>query len=382
MNSIFENLNFKKELKFLYLSFFLFACAFGINLVIFPTNLKLHGAGPALVGIASACETFWAIIASFFLAKIIAKFRLMHSLKFSAIFYALATILLYFYVNFWIWLLLISVIGSCWFIFAISRLSWLNILLENQNRGIGIGIFSMIISLGVGIGPLIVKVLGANSIFSFLASALLTLSSFWFLLPLKKLPKPQINPNSISLKTFFKNNPQCFLARFFLDFQSYSLMSFSVIYGVGLGYSFESSGLFITAYYASGFVDLIVGILLKNTKPQKLINIGFVGCLISFLMLLVYHDNYWFIVFIYFMFGSFTACIFVAVYKMMNEDYGKDILISAGSTFQLIGTSGAICGSIVGGLLGEFIGIQCFPIVAIIACVIYLSYFIFYEKKD
>ena len=159
-------------------------------------------------------------------------------------------------------------------------------------------------------------------------------------------------------------------------------MSFSVIYGVGLGYSFESSGLFITAYYASGFVDLLVGILLKKIKPQKLINIGFIGCLNCFLMLLVYHNHYWFIIFIYFMFGSFTACIFVAVYKMMNEDYSKDMLISAGSTFQLIGTSGAICGSIVGGLVGEFIGIQCFPIVAIIACVIYLSYFIFYEKKN
>jgi MFS family permease len=148
-----------------------------------------------MVGIACAFETLFAIITSFFLAKIIAKFRLMNSLKFAAIFYAIATILLYFYFNFWLWLLLISVTGSCWFIYAISRLSWLNILLNNNNRGVGIGIFSMIISLGVGIGPLIVKTLGANSFFSFLASAFLTLCSFWFLLPLKKLP------NSYNIKS-------------------------------------------------------------------------------------------------------------------------------------------------------------------------------------
>lgn len=382
MISNLKDFSFSKELKFLYLSFFLFAVAFGINLVIFPTNLKSHGASPAMVGVASAMETFGAIITSFFLAKIVNSLGIFKSLKITALIYSSLTLFLYFYLSYFYWLLTIFVIGCCWFIYAITRVSWLNILLSNSKRGVGIGIFSMIISLGVGIGPVIVKVFSADSPYSYLASALFTISSMLALIPLKHHKNPIINSTRISLSDFFKKNPQCFLARFFLDFQSFSLMSFTVIYGVSLGYSFESAGLFISAYYASGFFDLIAGIVSKNIKPQKLINFGFFGCIYCFLILLIYHQSYWFIILIYFLFGAFIAFIFVAVYKMMNEDYGKDQLVSAGATFQLIGTLGSIAGSLTTGIIFQIFGTQGFPATIILGCTIYIAFLIFYDSKN
>ncbi|MFM7620159.1 MAG: MFS transporter [Alphaproteobacteria bacterium] len=369
-----------KELKFLYLSFFLFAIAFGINLVIFPTNLKNHGASPAMIGVASAMETLGAIITSFFLAKIVNNLGIFKSLKITAFIYSSLTLLLYFYLGYFYWLLSIFVIGCCWFVYAITRVSWLNILLDDQKRGIGIGIFSMIISLGVCLGPVIVKIFSADSFNSYLASAIFTISSMLALIPLKHHKNPIINSKRISLSDFFKKNPQCFFARFFLDFQSFSLMTFTVIYGVSLGYSFEASGLFISAYYASGFFDLIAGIVSKNFKPQKLINFGFFGCIYCFLILLVYNSSYQFIMLIYFLFGAFIAFIFVAVYKMMNEDYNKEQLVSAGATFQLIGTLGSIAGSLTTGIIFQIFGSSGFPATIILGCTIYIAYLLFYEK--
>lgn len=381
MISNLKDFSFNKELKFLYLSFFLFAIAFGINLVIFPTNLKSHGASPAMVGVASAMETMGAIITSFFLAKFVNNLGIFKSLKITAITYSFLSLLLYFYLGYFYWLLIIFIIGCCWFVYAITRASWLNILLSDEKRGIGIGIFSMIISLGVCTGPLIVKIFSANSFYSYLASALLTILSMMALMPLKNLKNPVINSQRISLGDFFKKNPQCFLARFFLDFQSFSLMTFTVIYGVSLGYTYESAGLFISAYYASGFFDLIAGIISKKFKAQKLINFGFFGCIYCFLILLIYHSSYWFIILIYFLFGAFISFIFVAVYKMMNEDYGKDQLVSAGATFQLIGTLGSICGSLTTGIIFQIFGPQGFPATIILGCTIYIAYLLFYEKK-
>lgn len=381
MISNLKDFSFSKELKFLYLSFFLFAIAFGINLVIFPTKLKSHGASPAMVGVASAMETMGAIIASFFLAKFVNNLGIFKSLKITAIIYASLSLLLYFYLGYFYWLLIIFIIGCCWFVYAITRVSWLNILLTNDNRGIGIGIFSMIISLGVCIGPLIVKIFSASSFYSYLASGILTIVSMMALIPLKDLKNPVINSQRISLIDFFKKNPQCFLARFFLDFQSFSLMTFTVIYGVSLGYSYESAGLFISAYYASAFFDLIAGIASKRFKAQKLINFGFFGCIYCFLILLVYHSSYWFIILIYFLFGAFIPFIFVAVYKMMNEDYSKDQLVSAGATFQLIGTLGSISGSLTTGIIFQIFGAQGFPATIILGCTIYIAYLLFYEKK-
>ncbi|GDX35605.1 MFS transporter [Alphaproteobacteria bacterium] len=381
MLSSLKDFSFSKELKFLYLSFFLFAVAFGINLVIFPTNLRSHGVSPALIGFASAIETMGAIITSFFLAKFVNNLGIFKSLKITAIIYACLSLLLYFYLGYFYWLLTIFIIGCCWFVYVITRVSWLNILLTDEKRGIGIGIFSMIISLGVCTGPLIVKIFSATSFYSYLASGLLTILSMVSLTPLKDLKNPVINSQRISLGDFFKKNPQCFLARFFLDFQSFSLMTFSVIYGVSLGYTYESAGLFISAYYASGFFDLIAGIVSKKFKVQKLINFGFFGCIYCFLILLVYHNSYWFIILVYFLFGAFIAFIFVAVYKMMNEDYGKDQLVSAGATFQLIGTLGSICGSLTTGIIFQIFGPQGFPATIILGCTIYIAYLLFYEKK-
>ena len=381
MLSSLKDFSFSKELKFLYLSFFLFAVAFGINLVIFPTNLRSHGVSPALIGFASAIETMGAIITSFFLAKFVNNLGIFKSLKITAIIYACLSLLLYFYLGYFYWLLTIFIIGCCWFVYVITRVSWLNILLTDEKRGIGIGIFSMIISLGVCTGPLIVKIFSATSFYSYLASGLLTILSMVSLTPLKDLKNPVINSQRISLGDFFKKNPQCFLARFFLDFQSFSLMTFSVIYGVSLGYTYESAGLFISAYYASGFFDLIAGIVSKKFKVQKLINFGFFGCIYCFLILLVYHNSYWFIILVYFLFGAFIAFIFVAVYKMMNEDYDDNELVSANSTFQLIGTCGSLFGSLLGGFMINYFGNQGFPIAICFGCLFYLTFLVIYEKS-
>ena len=375
-----QDLIFFKNLKFLYLSFFLFAIAFGINIVIFPSMLKHNQISPLKIGFASATETFGAIIASLILAKIITRIGFYRSLKYSSIVYGVITSILFFYVKYWLWLLFIFIIGCCWFIYSISRVSWLNILLDNNKRGIGIGLFSMIISIGVAIGPLFVKFLGVHNFLTFFLSSILTFLSFIFLAKHAKKNFIQISSKKISLINFFKNNPQCFLARFFLDYQSYSLITFTVIYGVSLGFSYEDSGIFLSSFYASGVVDLIAGFLLKKIKPKNMINFCFFGCIYSFLILTIFNHSYLTIIFIYFLFGGFIAGIFVAVYKMMNEDYQRSELISASSTFQLIGTLGSIFGSVTTGIAFQYFGSLGFLGSMIFGSCLYLAFLLYFKK--
>lgn len=375
-----QDLKFFKSLKFLYFSFFLFAIAFGINIVLFPSLLKLNHVSPFKIGFASATETFGAIITSLLLAKIIAKIGFYRSLKYSSIIYGVITSILFFYVKYWLWLILIFIIGSTWFIYAISRISWLNILIDNNKRGIGLGLFSMTISIGVALGPVIVKLLGVNNFLSFFISSSLSILSFIFLAKHAKKTSIQINPKRISLVNFFKKNPQCFLARFFLDYQTFSLITFTVIYGVSLGFNYEDSGIFLTAYYASGFFDLIAGFLLKKIQAKKMINYCFLGCIYSFLILAIYQNSYSFIILIFFLYGSFIAGIFVAVYKMMNEDYQNQELISASSTFQLIGTLGSIAGSIITGIALQTFGSLGFLASVIIGSCLYLAFLVYFKK--
>jgi len=377
----FTNLIFIRKTKFLYLSFFLFATAIGVDLVTFPSILKLNKINPSQIGFAFAIEVCGAAFMSFFLSKFVAKFGIINSLRIASVLYASIVLIIYFYVSFIFWILLVFILGCCWLIFAISRMSWLNIFLNNEERGIGLGIFSALISGGVAFGPVIVKFSGSESYLSFVISALLVLSASLCLNPLKHELQPHINSERISIKKFFKKNPNSFFSRFFLDFTTYMILSLSVVFGTGIGFTNESSGLLITAYMASGFFDIFVGFMLKKISPKKLINIGYLGCLYVFLLVSLYQKSFYFLIILFFIFGLFIACIYVSVFKMMNEDYEHHELVSANSTFQLVGTCGSLFGSLLGGFMINFFGNQGFPISICFGCLFYLTFLVIYEKN-
>lgn len=381
LRSLLSQFTFTRELNFLFLSIFFFALATGINFVTFPTILNQNGVDASKIGLAFTLDALGGILMSFFLSKFVARFSIMKALKIASLSYAVAISLIYFYQSFYLWGAIAFFMGTCWFTYVITRQAWINILLENHQRGVAMGIFSMVISAGLALGPVVVNYIGAKNYLSFLISASFVIISYICLQPLKYTTQPRIEPQRIRLKSFFLRNPRCFLARFFLDFQTYLLMTFTVIFGIRIGLTYEAAGLLISAYMASGFFDVWVGFLLKKINPYKLINIGFLGCLYCFISIILYHDSYVFLLVNYFIFGVFIACIYVSVFKVINEDYTRAKLVAANSTFQLVGSIGSLCGSLIGGYLVNIFGTQGFPITMVLSCIFYLTFLVTYEKK-
>ena len=381
MPEFLKQLRFSKEINLIFFSIFLFAAAFGINMVTFPSILSKNGIDAANIGIAFSVDIFGGILMSFFLSKFVARFGIFKSLKICAFAYSAAILIIYFYQSFLLWIAFAFLMGSIWFAYVITRQSWLNILTGNKNRSVVLGCFSLVISSGLAVGPVIVSFSGAESYLSFVISAAITLASFFCLGSLKKSAQPQIESNRISLKEFFKTNPRCFLGRLFLDFQTYLLMTMTVVFGKKIGLSPEASGILISAYLASCFADLLAGFILKKVSAYKMINIGFLGCLSCFLIIIFFHDSYSLLLFLYFFFGVFIAMIFVSVFKITNEDYPEEKLIAANSTFQLIGAIGSILGSSIGGFLIVVFGAVGFPITMALSSIFYLTFLVIYEKK-
>lgn len=353
----------------------------GINLVTFPTILNQNGVDASKIGIAFTLDALGGILMSFFLSRFVGRFQMMRALGIAISLYVASILLIYFYQNFYLWGSIAFVMGICWFGYVITRQAWLNMLLKNKQRGIAMGIFSMLISAGIAFGPVIVRFSGAENYLSFLISAFLAILSYLCLIPLKHTAQPKIESQRIPLKDFFKKNPRCFLGRFFLDFQTYLLLTFAVVFGSKVGLSYEAAGLLITAYMASGFFDVFVGFLLKKISPYKMINIGFLGCMYCFLAITLYSGSYIFLLLTFFIFGLFIACIYVSVFKVCNDDYSSEKLVAANSTFQLIGSAGSLFGSLTGGLLVDIFGTQGFPITMVLSSAFYLTFLVTYEKK-
>ncbi len=376
-----KNLQFTKEINLLFASIFLFAVAIGIDLVTFPAILSENSVSSAQIGIISIFEICGGLFASLILSKFVAKSGLQKTMAIAAIAYSICILFIYFYQGFFLWLAFIFLMGFCWFLYVITRQAWFNIMLSDEQRGIATGIFSATIALGLAAGPLIVKFSGATNYTSFIISALLVLASYALIYKIKVEKTVSLSEEKISLKEFFTQNPRCFVARFCLDFQSYFLLIFTVIYGRKINLSYELSGLLITAFMVSGFFDIVVGFILKKANPYKVMNIGFLIALLSFFIILFYNKSYPLLLALFLLFGVGIACIYVSVFKLANESFAKEKLVAANSTFQIIGSCASLCGGFFGGLIINYFGAIGFPLTIIFINLVYLG-FVFLSRRN
>lgn len=353
----------------------------GINFVTLPSVLSKNGIDAGRIGLAATCDILAGIFISFFLSKISAKLGVMRTLFTSSSLYAIALLLIYFYQNFYLWLGFCFIMGASWFSFVIIRQAWLNSLMTDLQRGIGLGVLSTTISAGFAFGPIAVNIFGSESYYSFIASAILALLAFTALLLIKIKAQIQVESQRIKFKDFFKDNPRCFLAKFFLDTQYCFLITFTVIFGKKIGLSAEKSGLLISSYMVSGLFDVYVGFLLKKYNPYKLINIGFLGGLTLFTAITIYHESYIFLLITYFILGLFAALIYVSSLTITNQSYHKERLVAANATLQSIGLIGALFSSIIGGYLINIFDYRGFTLNIILGCICYLTFLVIYEKK-
>jgi len=366
----------------LFISIFLFSAAFGMNVVIFPAKLLENGITSAQIGFASAFEVVGGVIMSLYLGRFIKKIGVTKSLFFSSATYALAIGLIFFCKIFYFWLALVLIMGSCWVINVIARQAWIHSIISDENRGIMSGIYSMILTIGLATGPLLVKYFGAEGYISFAISTSMIFASFLIIQNLNNHTSLKIESGKIPFRDFFKKNPRCFLGRFFFDFISFSVVGFSVVFGKKLGFSSEDAGLLITAFMASFIFDVITGILLKKYDAYKLIKIGFIGFLICVSIIGIYHESYKLLLVIFFIMGICAAFIYVSIMTAVNSDYGKEDLIAANSTMQVIGSSGSLLAGLINGFLITIFSAQGFIIAISLSCIIYLTFLFYYEKKN
>lgn len=169
---------FSRELNLLFLSIFIFAIALGINAVSFPAILNKNGINAAYIGVAFMMDCLGGIVMSIFLSRIVSKMKMLTSMALASLSYSTIILAIYFYHNFYLWIVLAFAMGNFWFMYVITRQAWMNMLFSDAQRGVGLGIFSMLISAGLALGPVLVRFSGTENFLTFFVSAFLTAISF------------------------------------------------------------------------------------------------------------------------------------------------------------------------------------------------------------
>ncbi len=371
----------KNPITRLFISVLLFATAVGIDMVTFPTILMKNGINPAKIGISFSFEVIGGLLMSLVLSRLAKKIGVVNFLGRIVIIYAAAIAVIFFCKNFYLWLLIVFGMGACWVAYTVIRQALLNMLVANKSRGMIIGLYSMIVSAGLAVGPIIVKFTGADNYLAFIIAAIIVIISFYTLDRSKEVTKLEISAQNIHFFTFVKDNPLCFLARFLVDFELFCFLNFSVVFGKKIGLSPENAGLLITAFTSSFFVDVFVGAVLKKFNPYKMIASGFIGYLLGIIIIALYREHYELLLVVYFFLGIFGAFIYIAAVMIVNQDYKKEELIPANAALQTVGSLGALCGGFFGGILMQIFGANGFILTIVVSCLVYLIFYVLYEKR-
>ncbi len=370
------------SLLYLFLSFLIAAIAGGINVVAFPAILMKHNVEPVLIGLASSNELVFGFIAAIFLAKFVLRFGLLFCCFVTTIVYSSVVFLMYFYQNYALWLIFEAVIGTCWILLYVIRQAWVNSLIADRNRSIILALISSLFCFGFLFGSFLVKFLGALNHYSLIISSILILISGFLLFLVNDTAPKKLDSDHIKCFEFFKKLPDESLARFLLDFQAGCLVCLGVLFGVKVGFTAENSGLLVAAYMASGIFDLYAGILVKHFDIRKMIFYGFLGCLVTISMAMIFYTNYVLLLASFFFFGISCALIFISSITNVNNFYPKEKLVAANATFQAFGSLGAVMGCFVGGLMIQIFGYFGFFLTILFATSCYLSYYLIFSESQ
>lgn len=365
----------------LLLSTFLFTFSAGINAVSFPLIMYEKNVSALLIGITEAIEILAGVLIARFLYGLSRKIGTLKIIFIFAVIEAAVVMILPLYYNMWWWFFLVFISGFCWFSIITLRQSWLNIVTENRHRSIILALNSTMLCAGFALGPLVVKIIGAGQYLLFVISALLVLVSCFSLI-IAKNHQIKFNDDKINYWHIIKTHKISFAARFLLDLQVIVVILFTVIYGLKNGLSAENSGVLVSAFMLVGIFDFIIGWLIRDQNLQKLVNIGFLGTLISISFLPFVINNYHLATLVYVMYGWFVGLIFISTITAVNHSQNKNDLIAINSALQAFGSLGALFGNLAVGVFMQTFGKNGFVLTIILANVIYFLLIFFYKNNE
>jgi len=362
LNKIDQNKDFTwnialfQDLLAVFSSIFLSAIGYGIIMVLVAVRLEYHVKNEILIGLSTITQIGAGVVFSRFLPSLGHKIGLVKSIILASFIAGLCSILLFKFINYWLWILIIYCYGTSMFTSSVTRNTTMIDITPPQIRSIIISIGSTLVAIGNGIGPILLKLLNTNdSIWSFMLASSLFIVSALPLLRLKKVDSIVREQKKIAVWRYIKNSPKIFASAFTCSFIMSSCSAFSIVYGIKLGMPQNEASMLLTALLFGTIFFIPVGILC-NILNRRFIMICSASCALAIIYLIYnYSDSENILVLFFCLFGSMSGLKLPAI-VLINEKYQSSQRLIVTSAFTRIALIGTICGLLNTGLLMKTFG--------------------------
>ena len=326
------------------------AVGLGISLAIplLSLTLEARGVAPGWIGTNAAAWGLASMAATPFVPRLAARFGIRPLLAGSILVGAATLPLFYVVTNFWLWFPLRFLSGAgLAFTFVLSEF-WIAATAPEARRGLVIGVYATILSIGLALGPAVLALTGTSGAGPFLTGALIIAAAALpvILVPVES-PVIDDHPHGAFIR-FLLIAPAATAAAFFFGTAESGSFALLPIYGSHLGHPAESVVLFAAAMTLGNVVlQVPLGLLSDRFDRRRLLLVSAVAGLIGGVVLPFIARDLVPTLILLFVWGGFAGGLYTVGLAHLAQRFTGADLAASNSAFVFANSAGVLVGPAV-----------------------------------
>ena len=357
----------------IYLSIFLSSIPFGMMSCLAAIKMEHHVGNSILISLCSATQILSGVFISKYLPGIARIFGTSKAIYLSTITAALASLAMYKYEGYFLWIIVIFSFGASIFCFSVIRQTIILDMAPPNHRAILVSTGGMFMSIGNALGPIILNYVGHNDFLPHLVAALFYISSIFAISYIGDKSGVVKENKRIGLFRYIRNSPKIMFGGFTFSYSQASINAFLIIYGIKSGMMENQASLLFSVLLFGTIFSLPMGYLTDTINRRFLMIFSSFGSLVCAILLLLTNDLKITYALLFLMFGLMIGIKLPALI-LINEKYKPTQRLAVNSAFSRFCFIGSICGIFCTGAIMELIGPYGLWISVILILFLYLSF--------
>ncbi len=317
-----------------------------ISLPLLSLTLEARGISGTWIGLNTAMAGIAALLVTPLAPGFAFRFGAAQATFISVAVAAAALIGFYLASAFWVWFpLRLLFHGAVTVAFILSEY-WINALAPDSRRGLVMGIYATVLSIGFAVGPLVFLITGTEGLAPFLTgSALLLVAAVPVLMAKGSEPSNHGEEQSLPLLTYLVAAPLGTLAGLVFGAVESGSLSLLPVFGVRIGLSAADAALLVSAV-AAGNVILQIPLGLAADRYDRrwlLFLCAAVGALGALAIPLV-SGSFWLLALVLFIWGGFICGLYTIGLTHLGARYRGKALAGANAAFIMMYSAGMLVG--------------------------------------
>lgn len=320
--------------------------AIGLGLPLLSIIMEKRGISSTLIGINSAMAGIAAMAAAPFTTRLAHAWGTSTTMLLAIVLSAISGLGFYYIENFWLWFPLRLVFhGAITTLFILSEF-WINAAAPPRRRGLVLGIYATVLSLGFATGPLLFSILGSDGVLPFAAgAAIILLAAIPIFIARKESPVIDEKPE-LHFMRYVLLVPTATAAVFIFGAVEVGGLSLFPIYGTRAGFTEPQAALLLTVMGIGNMAFQIpLGMLSDRMKDRRsLLTIMAVIGLVGALSLPLVSQNWLLMAMVLLVWGGCVAGLYtVGLSHLGSRLVGAD-LAAANAAFIFCYAVGTVVG--------------------------------------